>query len=173
MGLGRPAARIGDLTTHLIPPLGLGIAKGSPNVIIGRRKAFRGIKKNKVGKLKKQKKNWDKSLNAANKAFDAAPEPISKAATLTAAIGVKTAAIAAMSAQIKKSAKGADLHLCLSPLPPKPPVPPSHGLGVVINGSKTVLINKQPATRMGDTILEAVGPGNKIITGCFTVLIGG
>ncbi len=170
MGLGKPAARVGDFVSHPIPPVLVG--KGSPNVYIGGRRAWRAIPRNKVSNLKKQKKNWEQSLNAANKAFDAAPEPVSKAAALTAAIGVKTAAIAAMSAQINKSAKGADVHFCATPLPPKPPLPPVHGSGVVINGSTKVLINGKPAARMGDTILEAIGSPNKIITGCFTVLIG-
>ena len=47
------------------------------------------------------------------------------------------------------------------------------GPGVVIDGSQTVLINGLQACRLGDTILEAVGPPNKIVRGEFTVLIGG
>ncbi len=62
----------------------------------------------------------------------------------------------------------ADIHLCTTPLP----LPP-HGPGFVIDGSQTVLVNNMPACRMGDTILEALGPPNKIAMGCFTVLIGG
>jgi uncharacterized Zn-binding protein involved in type VI secretion len=62
----------------------------------------------------------------------------------------------------------ADIHQCATPLP----IPP-HGPGVVIDGSKTVLINGLPACRMGDTILEALGPTNKIVKGEMTVLIGG
>jgi uncharacterized Zn-binding protein involved in type VI secretion len=52
-----------------------------------------------------------------------------------------------------------------------PPMP--HGPGVVIDGSMTVLINGLAASRMGDTILEALGPPNKIVMGLPTVLIGG
>jgi uncharacterized Zn-binding protein involved in type VI secretion len=37
----------------------------------------------------------------------------------------------------------------------------------------TVSINGLPACRMGDTIVEAVGPPNKITMGCPTVFIGG
>ena len=44
--------------------------------------------------------------------------------------------------------------------------------GVVIDGSPTVIINNLQACRMGDTILEAVGPPNKIAGGCPTVFIG-
>src|SRR5262249_45193267 len=40
------------------------------------------------------------------------------------------------------------------------------------DGSPTVLINNLPACRMGDTILEAIGPPNKIAMGCPTVMIG-
>jgi uncharacterized Zn-binding protein involved in type VI secretion len=36
-----------------------------------------------------------------------------------------------------------------------------------------VLINNLPACRMGDTIIEAVGPPNKIAMGEPTVIIGG
>ena len=58
--------------------------------------------------------------------------------------------------------------MCATPSP----VPP-HGPGVVINGSATVMINNLPASRMGDTILEALGPPNTIAKGETTVIIGG
>lgn len=61
-----------------------------------------------------------------------------------------------------------DIHVCPVPVP----VPP-HGPGVVIDGSQTVLINNLPACRMGDTVLEALGGPDKIVSGEFTVLIGG
>jgi uncharacterized Zn-binding protein involved in type VI secretion len=44
---------------------------------------------------------------------------------------------------------------------------------VVIDGSATVLINNMPACRMGDTILEPLGPPNKIVKGEMTVIVGG
>lgn len=44
---------------------------------------------------------------------------------------------------------------------------------MVIDGSQTVLINNLPACRLGDTIIEALGPPNKIIMGLPTVIIGG
>ena len=72
-----------------------------------------------------------------------------------------------MSSTISGAAGGADIHVCATPLP----IPP-HGPGVVIDGSQTVLINNLPACRMGDTIVEAVGPPNKIVMGMPTVLIG-
>jgi uncharacterized Zn-binding protein involved in type VI secretion len=47
----------------------------------------------------------------------------------------------------------------------------AHVGGAVVAGSKTVFINKRPAARMGDAIVEA-GPPNTILAGCVTVLIG-
>jgi uncharacterized Zn-binding protein involved in type VI secretion len=47
-----------------------------------------------------------------------------------------------------------------------------HVGGVVMRGSKTVLINNFPAARMEDLIVEG-GPPNKIVSGCPTVIIGG
>jgi uncharacterized Zn-binding protein involved in type VI secretion len=79
----------------------------------------------------------------------------------------KAACAAAMSSAILSAAAGADIHTCATPLP----IPP-HGPGVVIDGSSTVLINNLPACRLGDTVLEAVGPPNKIVMGCMTVIVG-
>lgn len=59
-----------------------------------------------------------------------------------------------------------DVHTC--PLT-SGPVP--HVGGTVAVGSTSVLINKLPAARLGDTIVEA-GPPNTIVGGCPTVLIG-
>lgn len=46
-----------------------------------------------------------------------------------------------------------------------------HTGGVVAQGSTTVLINKQPAARQGDMVVETGGP-NAITGGFPTVLIG-
>ncbi|GBC93869.1 hypothetical protein HRbin15_02371 [bacterium HR15] len=50
------------------------------------------------------------------------------------------------------------------------------GVGNVLVGSPTVLINNQMACRLGDTVIEkpgaALGPMNPIVMGCPTVLIG-
>jgi uncharacterized Zn-binding protein involved in type VI secretion len=50
------------------------------------------------------------------------------------------------------------------------------GVGAVMVGSPTVLINNMMACRMGDIVLEkpglAMGPANPIIMGCPTVMIG-
>jgi len=42
----------------------------------------------------------------------------------------------------------------------------------ILLGGPTVLINGLPACRQGDTIIEAVGPPNKIAMGLPTVIIG-
>jgi uncharacterized Zn-binding protein involved in type VI secretion len=80
----------------------------------------------------------------------------------------QASAATAMSSAITTAAAGADIHNCVTPFPPTP-----HGPGVVITGSATVLINNLPASRMGDTILEAIGPPNSITKGEMTVIIGG
>ncbi|MBN9436238.1 PAAR domain-containing protein, partial [Bosea sp. (in: a-proteobacteria)] len=80
----------------------------------------------------------------------------------------KAAAAASMGSMISGAAGGADIHICATPLP----IPP-HGPGVVVDGSQTVLINSLSACRVGDTIIEAVGPPNKIAFGEPTVIIGG
>jgi uncharacterized Zn-binding protein involved in type VI secretion len=59
-----------------------------------------------------------------------------------------------------------DIHNC--PLS----TPNPHAAGTVAVGSFTVLIDKMPAARQGDVIVEA-GPPNTIVMGCPTVLIGG
>jgi uncharacterized Zn-binding protein involved in type VI secretion len=83
---------------------------------------------------------------------------------------LKASEAAAMAAMITGAAGGADIHVCVSAIPV--PLPPPHGPGVVIDGSKGVFINNLPACRLGDTILEAFGPPNKIIKGEMTVIIG-
>ncbi len=61
---------------------------------------------------------------------------------------------------------GIDIHAC-----PLVDVLKPHVGGVVAVGSQTVMINKFPATRQGDLVVEA-GPPNAITMGDFTVLIG-
>ncbi len=46
-----------------------------------------------------------------------------------------------------------------------------HVGGMVAVGSTTVLINKMPAARQGDMVMEG-GPPNSISMGCTTVMIG-
>ncbi len=79
------------------------------------------------------------------------------------------ATAAVMSSTIISRAGGADIyHNCATPLQ----LPP-HGLGVVIGGSLTILINRLSASGLGDTIVEALEPSHKILAGRATVLIGG
>ncbi len=90
------------------------------------------------------------------------------AAARLAAETAKASSAAANAASIAAAAAtGASMHACMLPWP----IPP-HGPGVVIDGSPTVMIENCPACRLGDTIIEAIGPPNKIMMGCMTVMIG-
>lgn len=64
-----------------------------------------------------------------------------------------------------------DQHAC----PMSSPAGPD-GVGLVIKGSASVLINNMQACRMGDVVLEspglACGPANQIVSGSPTVMIG-
>ncbi|MEC4815942.1 MAG: PAAR domain-containing protein [Scytonema sp. PMC 1069.18] len=165
--MSKAAARLTDSVAHPLPPVLTG-GPGSLNVLIGSLPAWRGIPAGAVAGLQAQKKAADiaiKSVEAASKA--AAGTPAAPGAIATEQ-NTKISLSSSMSSSIMSSAGGADIHNCTTPLP----IPP-HGPGVVIDGSKTVLINGLPACRMGDTILEALGPSNKITGGCQSVLIGG
>lgn len=161
-----PAARITDNVLHPLPPV-LGPGPGSPNVLIGYLPAWRGVSGAAAAAFQAAKTTSDAAIKTAEAATLAAAGtpglPAAKAAEETA----KATAAATMGSMITSAAGGADIHTCATPLPAPP-----HGPGVVIDGSPTVLINNLPACRMGDTILEAVGPPNKIAKGCPTVLIG-
>lgn len=163
----RPAARVTDTVAHPLPPM-LGPGPGSLNVLIGNLPAWRGIPAAGAAALQSAKAVSDAAIKTAEAATVAAAgtpaAPAAKAAEETA----KATAAASMGAMITSMAGMSDIHMCATPLP----IPP-HGPGVVIDGSQTVLINMLPACRMGDTVLEAVGPPNKITKGEFRVLIGG
>ena len=118
------AARIEDPVAHPNPPQLTG-GPGSPDVLIGGKRAWRGV-------------------------------PTAAADTMAADMAAGGSAREAIAAH----GGTADLHGC------------THGAGVVIDGSATVLINGMPASRMGDTILESAGPPNKIVMGQPTVIIG-
>jgi len=60
----------------------------------------------------------------------------------------------------------ADVHIC--PFPSTPP----HGIGSVLQGATTVLINGAPAVRAGDLIVEPSGGPNMVAMGFPTVMIG-
>lgn len=162
-----PAARIMDPVMHPLPPV-LQPGPGSPTVLIGKLPAWRGVGGAAAASIQSAKATSDATLKAAEAATLAAMgtpgAPAAKAAEETA----KATAAASMGSMISGAAGGADIHVCATPLP----LPP-HGPGVVVDGSTTVFINKLPACRVGDTIVEAIGPPNKIAMGCPTVIIGG
>ncbi|MFV0389445.1 MAG: PAAR domain-containing protein [Pyrinomonadaceae bacterium] len=162
-----PAARTTDNVVHPLPPV-LSPGPGSTNVLIGYLPAWRGIPLAAAAALQVAKTVSDTTIKVADAAATAAMGTPGAPAAKAAAEAAKSAALAAMSSAITSASGGADIHSCTTPLP----VPP-HGPGVVIDGSATVMINNLPACRLGDTILEAIGPPNKIVKGEVTVIIGG
>ncbi|RCJ17836.1 hypothetical protein A6770_33615 [Nostoc minutum NIES-26] len=165
--MGRPAARITDAVEHPLPPVLTG-GPGSPNVFIGGLPAWRGVPTAAAAAIQSVKQSSNTAIKAAEVAKNAAAGTPGALATAAAEETTKATSAATMSITVTSSAGGADIHNCATPLPAPP-----HGPGVVINGSATVLINGLPACRMGDTIIEALGPPNKIVGGCPTVEIGG
>jgi uncharacterized Zn-binding protein involved in type VI secretion len=161
-----PAARVTDNVIHPLPPI-LSPGPGSPNVLIGFLPAWRGVPAASAAALQAAKQASDTIIQVAQAATLAAAGPAMPAAK-AAEEATKASCAAQMSSTVSSAAGGADIHACMTPLP----IPP-HGPGVVIDGSATVLINNLPACRMGDTVLEALGPPNKIAKGETTVIIGG
>ena len=162
-----PAARITDNVVHPLPPV-LTPGPGSFDVLIGFLPAWRGVLAAVAAALQGPKQAADATIQSLEAATAAAAGTPGAPAAYAAEQAGKAAALASMSALIMSSAGGADIHMCTTPLP----VPP-HGPGVMIDGSQTVLIDFLAACRLGDTILEAVGPPNKIAKGLPTVIIGG
>lgn len=163
-----PAARILDNVAHPLPPV-LTIGPGSMNVIIGFLPAWRGIPLAAAAALQSAKAVADTAVNTACAATVAAAGTPGAPAAYAAEQAAKSAALASMSSAITAAAgAGADIHTCTTPSP----VPP-HGPGVVIDGSATVQTNFLPQCRLGDTILEALGPPNKIVKGEMKVIVGG
>jgi PAAR motif len=162
-----PAARITDNVAHPLPP----VLTGGPTaitVLIGFLPAWRGVGAAAAAALQSAKQISDTAIQVAEAAtLAAAGTPAAPAAKL-AEEATKAAAAAAMGSMISGLAGGSDIHACVTPLP----IPP-HGPGLVIDPSATVTVANQPAARMGDTIIEAVGPPNKIVKGEMTVIIGG
>jgi uncharacterized Zn-binding protein involved in type VI secretion len=72
--------------------------------------------------------------------------------------GVSTVLIGGMPAAVV-----GDMHVCA--FPPPAPHPPT----AIVQGSSSVFIGGRPAARLGDL----VGCGAPIVSGAFTVLIGG
>ncbi|MBE0659634.1 MAG: PAAR domain-containing protein [Bryobacteraceae bacterium] len=162
-----PAARITDPVSHPLPPVLTG-GPGSMNTIIGMLPAWRGIPAAMAAALDAMRKVSDAVIKTAEAATVAAAGTPGAPAAKAAEEAAKATAAATMGSAISGMAGGmSDIHACTTPLP----IPP-HGPGLVVDGSPTVLINNMPACRQGDTIVEAVGPPNKIAMGCVTVLIG-
>ena len=162
-----PAARITDNVAHPLPP----VLTGGPtavNVIIGFLPAWRGVNPAAAAALQAAKQISDTAITTAEAATTAAAGTPAAPAAKLAEETTKAAAAVAMGSTISAAAGGSDIHACVTPLP----LPP-HGPGVVITPSATVMMSNMPAARMGDTILEAVGPPNKIVKGEMTVLVGG
>ena len=162
-----PAARITDNVMHPLPPV-LTPGPGSMNVLIGFLPAWRGIPAAAAAALQAAKQVSDIAIQTAEAATLAAAGTPGAPAAYAAEQAAKTAALSELSSTISGMAGMSDIHACVTPSP----VPP-HGPGVVIDGSQTVLINNMPACRMGDTIIEPLGPPNKIMKGEMTVIIGG
>lgn len=164
-----PAARITDTVAHPLPL----ILTGGPTaitVIIGYLPAWRGVNPAAAAALQAAKAVSEAAIKTAEAATVAAavPPALGLPAAKAAEEATKAAAAASMGSMISSAAGGADIHVCATPLP----IPP-HGPGVVITPSATVMISGMPAARMGDTILEAVGPPNTITKGQMNVIIGG
>lgn len=172
--VGRPAARVLDMTIHPLPGTLLP-GPGSFNVIIGKKFAWRAIPAAAAAGLSAAKATSDTAIKVAEAntvamaATPAGPGALAAEQTLkTSSLQAMNSAITSVVGSAKTPSGGSpDFHLCLTPSP----VPP-HGMGVVRDGSLTVMINGLPASRMGDHLIEAIGPENIIILGEFTVLIG-
>ena len=171
------AARVSDQTAHGCP---LSPGPGSKDVTIGFLPAWRAVPAAIGAGIQSAKASSDATLKVAESATltaAAAVPPVALPAAETAETAARAAASAAMGAMIQAAAQGcgADIHNCMTPYVPIPPTPtpPSamHGPGVVIDGCATVLINNLPAAFVGNTIIEALGPPDKIVMGCPTVMI--
>jgi len=161
-----PAARLTDPVMHPLPGKLLP-GPGSMNVMIGFLPAWRGIPAAAAAALQAAKQASDIAIQAAEAATKAAAGTPGAPAAYAAEQAAKAAALASLGSTISAMGGMSDIHACMVPSP----VPP-HGPGVVIDGSTTVLINNMPACRMGDTVLEPLGPPDKIAMGEATVIIG-
>lgn len=164
--MGKPAARLADSVAHPTPPVLTG-GPGSPNVWIGGKPAWRGVMPAAAAVIQAAKKSTDIMIKTAESATAAASGTPGYPAAKAAEEATKATAAIVMGNLISSMAAGADIHTCSVPLPPPP-----HGPGVVVDGSSSVLINNFPACFLGNTIVEAVGPPNKITAGAPNVLIG-
>lgn len=162
-----PSARLTDTVAHPLPP----ILTGGPTaitVLVGYLPAWRGVNPAAAAALQTAKAVADAAIKVAEAATLAAAGTPGAPAAKLAEETLKASSAAAMGSMISGMAGGSDIHICTTLLP----IPP-HGPGVVITPSATVMLSNMPAARMGDTILEAIGPPNTITKGETTVIIGG
>lgn len=176
------AARVGDTTSHGTPLVGT----GCPTVLIGGRPAWRSVvPASGGGAASSAVAAFQSAQSAARQAIEAAKlatvaafasgvpgaGPAAKAAeeALKAATAAAMSAAATAAAASIAAAAGAppDVTTCPVPLP----IPP-HGPGMVTAGSTTVFIGGYGAARMGDPIVEAIGPPNTIAGGDGRVAVG-
>jgi uncharacterized Zn-binding protein involved in type VI secretion len=152
---------------HPLPPV-LTPGPGSKDVLIGFLPAWRGIPAAAAAALQAAKQAADVAVQASEAATLAAAGTPGAPAAYAAEQTLKATTLASLSSTISSMAGMSDIHACTTPSP----VPP-HGPGVVIDGSQTVSVNNMPLCRMGDTIIEPLGPPNKIMKGEMTVIVGG
>lgn len=162
-----PCARVTDNVLHPLPPV-LTPGIGSLQCICGFLPVWRGVPAGVASALQTAKKASEVRIKAAEAATAAAMGTPGAPAAKAAEMAMKVAEAAAMASMMSSMAGMADKHICGTFVPPPP-----HGLGVVIDGSKTVQVDNLPVSRMLDTILESIGPPNKIMKGQFNVIVGG
>jgi uncharacterized Zn-binding protein involved in type VI secretion len=171
--MNQPGARVGDQVVHPLPPKLTG-GTGSRNVLMGSLPAWRGLSAAQVAQLLTAMKDAEIAIRKAEAATKLATGTAYQGAAEANELKTKIEEKKKLADMMANFAAVADIHLCATLLPP-----PVHGPGMVIGGSQTVLINGQPACRMGDTIMEAnvlanIPPiTNRIASGLPTVLIGG
>lgn len=183
----KPAAYAGCPVEHPTPMLLNG--PGCPTVLIEDKNAWRALRygydppfseagtgepydprpervrrRPETDALRAKRRETRKAVETADAAAKAAPT----AENTAAAEAAKKAALETMSAEILAVAGLADIHTCETPYPS-----PLHGPGLVVDTESTVFATGYPMAREGDTILEAIGPLNKVFAGCATVLLGG
>src|SRR5215469_13631740 len=129
------AARLADPVSHALPPV---LVKGpaSPDVMIGYKKAWRGVLAAVAASLQIAKQASDHAIQVAEAATLAAAGTPGAPAAQAAEEATKATCASTMGSAISAAAAGADIHQCATPLPTPP-----HGPGVVIDGSTTVFIN--------------------------------
>lgn len=154
------AARITDITVHGSPMLP---GTGSPDVLIGGLPAWRAMSPAAVASFLKLVAEILVNVNKLASALGSNNVPMAAQAGKDLADQVPKAMemIAAM-----------DKIVC--PMLLLRIAGPPHGMGVMIGGSSTVMINNLPAGRVGDQIRELLSPEpNMCAVGFPTVQIGG